>query len=128
MTKTIIIETIKDLPDVISGVEVATITKEYIVNPLRIEDIKLTCAVAMLDHIMKNMTVSVVQDPEGGTKHRLETRFLIGSEQARYEKTINDLNNAILELKEKEANLQKELATAKESGQCFIKKMFKNKE
>ena len=93
MTKTIIIETIKDLPDVISGVEVATITKEYIVNPSRIEDIKLTCAVAMLDHIMKNMTVSVVQDPEGGTKHRLETRFLIGSEQARYEKTINDLNN-----------------------------------
>ena len=94
MTKTIIIETIKDLPDVISGVEVATITKEYIVNPSRIEDIKLTCAVAMLDHIMKNMTVSVIQDPEGGTKHRLETRFLIGSEQARYEKTINDLNNA----------------------------------
>lgn len=128
MTKTIIIETIKDLSDVISGVEVATITKEYIVNPSRIKDIKLTCAVAMLDHIMKNMTVSVVQDPEGGTKHRLETRFLIGSEQARYEKTINDLNNTITELKEREADLQKELTIAKESGQCFIKKIFKNKE
>lgn len=125
MTKTIIIETIKDLPDIISGVEVATITKDYIVNPSRVEDIKLTCAVAMLDHIMKNMTVSVIQDPEGGTKHRLETRFLIGSEQARYEKTINDLNNTITELKEREADLQKELTIAKENGQCFIKKMFK---